>query len=112
MRPLTVYNVATFVGFALCGYGAFRLTQTLTNSNGVARRGAAFVMNSLTCITWFVLTLVLLAISALFLVFHRRLGRERAFWQRGARASSRRCSTVFTKLITGECRARASFSAT
>ena len=39
VRPLTVYNVATFVGFALCGYGAFRLTQTLTNSNGVARRG-------------------------------------------------------------------------
>ncbi|MBA3242919.1 MAG: hypothetical protein H0T60_16985, partial [Acidobacteria bacterium] len=31
--PLTVNSVATFLGFAFCGYGAFRLTRTLTHSN-------------------------------------------------------------------------------
>ncbi len=36
LRPLTVHSVATFSGFAFCGYGAFRLARTLTASNGVA----------------------------------------------------------------------------
>ena len=31
-KPLTVHSVATFVGFAFSGYGAFRLTRTLTGS--------------------------------------------------------------------------------
>jgi hypothetical protein len=35
-RPLTVHAVAMFCGFALCGYGAFRLARTLTGSDGVA----------------------------------------------------------------------------
>ena len=35
-RPLTVHAVAIFFGFALCGYGAFRLARTLTGSYGVA----------------------------------------------------------------------------
>jgi hypothetical protein len=35
-RPLTVHAVAVFFGFALCGYGAFRLARTLTGSYGVA----------------------------------------------------------------------------
>ncbi|MET0624145.1 MAG: hypothetical protein ABW250_14265, partial [Pyrinomonadaceae bacterium] len=36
VRPLTVHSVATFLGFALCGYGAFRLARTLTGSRGAA----------------------------------------------------------------------------
>src|SRR5947209_9011887 len=36
LRPLTVNSVATFFGFAFCGYGAFRLTRTLTGSNTAA----------------------------------------------------------------------------
>lgn len=36
VRALTVNTVATFLGFAFCGYGAFRLTRTLTRSNGAA----------------------------------------------------------------------------
>ncbi len=36
LRPLTVHSVATFVGFAFCGYGAFRLARTLTGSTGAA----------------------------------------------------------------------------
>lgn len=36
LRPLTVHAIAVFFGFALCGYGAFRLARTLTGSDGVA----------------------------------------------------------------------------
>ncbi len=35
-RPLTIHAVAMFLGFALCGYGAFRLARTLTGSEAVA----------------------------------------------------------------------------
>lgn len=35
-RPLTIHAVAMFLGFALSGYAAFRLTRTLTGSNGAA----------------------------------------------------------------------------
>src|SRR5215216_4618429 len=35
-KPLTVNAVATFFGFALSGYGAFRLARTLTGSEGAA----------------------------------------------------------------------------
>jgi hypothetical protein len=36
LRPLTVSAIATFFGFAFSGYGAFRLTRTLTGSNASA----------------------------------------------------------------------------
>lgn len=36
LRPLTVHSVATFCGFAFCGYGAFRLARTMTGSSGAA----------------------------------------------------------------------------
>jgi hypothetical protein len=36
LRPLTVHGVATLAGFALCGYGMFRLARTLTGSDGTA----------------------------------------------------------------------------
>jgi len=36
LRPLTVLSIATFSGFALSGYGAFRLARTLTGSYGIA----------------------------------------------------------------------------
>jgi hypothetical protein len=36
LHPLTVHAVAMFFGFALCGYGAFRLARTLTGSAGAA----------------------------------------------------------------------------
>jgi hypothetical protein len=130
-RPLTVQSVATFAGFAFCGYAAFRLARTLTGSSAAGwvagvcfafvpyrfhllshlhylfagwiplllealilfarartwRRaawlGAAFTMNALTCITWFVLTLPPLALTLVFLVARHRLARERDFWVRG-----------------------------
>ena len=36
LKPLTVHAVALFLGFALSGYGAFRLARTLTGSEAVA----------------------------------------------------------------------------
>lgn len=138
-RPLTVHSVATFMGFVFSGYGAFRLTRTLTGSRGAAwvagvffafvpyrfslishlhylfagwiplllealvlfarersrRRAAwlaaAFVMNALTCITWFILTLVPLALTLGYLVARYRLVRERRFWLRGAAAMAAAC---------------------
>jgi len=132
VRPLTVNSLATFLGFAFCGYAAFRLTRTLTGSNvaawagGIffafvpyrfgllshlhylfagwmplvldalvlyARRrtwrraawlGAAFLMNALSCISWFIMSLVPLALTGLYLLARRpALLRERAFWVRG-----------------------------
>lgn len=133
VRTLTVNTVATFLGFAFCGYGAFRLTRTLAGSSGAAwvagigfafvpyrfqvlphlhylfagwiplllealilfarrrswRRaawlGAAFLMNGLTCVSWFLMTSVPLALTVV-LLFARRpaLLRDRDFWVRGA----------------------------
>ncbi|HEX3557971.1 MAG TPA: hypothetical protein VHU19_02130 [Pyrinomonadaceae bacterium] len=130
LKPLTVHGIATLAGFALCGYGAFRLTRTLTASRGAAwvagvafafvpyrfhhlphitylfagwiplllealvlyvraptrRRaawlGVAFFMNALTCVHWFVLTLIPLMLTGLFLVARQRRWRERDFWVR------------------------------
>jgi hypothetical protein len=132
LRPLTVHGVATLLGFALCGYGAFRLGRTLTGSWGAGfvagvvfafipfrfhhlphvtylfsgwvplvlealvlfaraqtrRRaawlGVAFFMNALTCIHWFVLTLIPLALAgALLLYVHRRAVEWRRLAVRG-----------------------------
>src|SRR5437588_11968232 len=132
LRALTVNSIATFLGFAFCGYGAFRLTRTLTGSNGAAwvagivfafvpfrfhvlshlhylfagwiplllealilfarerswRRaawlGAAFTMNALSCVSWFIMTLVPLALTAALLIERDgSLKRDRAFWVRG-----------------------------
>jgi hypothetical protein len=132
LRPLTVAGIATLLGFALCGYGAFRLARTLTGSNGAAwvagvafafiplrfnllahldylnagwialllealvlyaRRatwkravwlGVAFLMNALSCVTWFILTLIPLALSLWVLVVRHDVWRQRTFWLRGA----------------------------
>ncbi len=135
LRPLTVHAIATFFGFAASGYGSFRLTRTLTDSNKAAwlagiifafipyrfhllshlhylfavwlplvcealilfarratwRRavwlGVAFLMNALSCVSWFIMALVPLALTLLFLLFvNKTLIRDRAFWIRGASA--------------------------
>jgi hypothetical protein len=46
--------------------------------------GVAFLMNALTCITWFIMTLIPLGLSAAFLVFWYGAWRARALWLRGA----------------------------
>ena len=130
VAPLTVHSVATLAGFALSGYGMFRLARTLTGANGAAwvagiafafipfrfehlphlnylsagwiplllealvlfarerswRRavwlGATFLMNALSCIHWFVLTLIPFGVSAMFLLTRQRAWADRAFWLR------------------------------
>jgi hypothetical protein len=132
-RPLTVHSIATFLGFAFCGYGAFRLTRTLTESNRAAwvagivfafipfrfhllshlhylfagwiplllealvlfmrqrswRRaswlGVSFLMNALTCLSWFIMTLIPLGLTAAFcLATQSGLARDKTFWLRAA----------------------------
>lgn len=130
-RPLTVHGVATLMGFALCGYGMFRLARTLGGSAGAAwvagvafafvpyrfhhlphiiylfagwlplvlealilfarerswKRaawlGGAFFLNALTCIHWFVLSLIPLTLTGLFLLLRRRDRPWRGFLMRG-----------------------------
>jgi hypothetical protein len=132
LRPLTVHAIATFLGFAFSGYGAFRLTRTLSCSNAAAWMagiifafipyrfhvlshlhylfagwlplvceamilfawkpawnratwfGVALLMNALSCVSWFIMSLVPLGLTLLFLLFaNRGLARQRAFWIRG-----------------------------
>ncbi len=45
--------------------------------------GVTFVMNALTSVTWFILTLVPLTLSGIFLIAWWRLLRDRNFWIRG-----------------------------
>lgn len=131
VRPLTVNSLATFLGFAFCGYASFRLTRTLTGSVGAGivagiffafvpfrfallshlhylfagwlplvlealvlycrrqtwRRaawlGTAFLMNALTCISWFVMALIPLLLTGCYLLARSpSLMRARAFWLR------------------------------
>ena len=131
IRPVTMLSIATLLAYPFSGYGMFRLTRTLTGSQGGAwvagiifaflpyhfqrlphlplifagwiplllealvlfarqrswRRatwlGVAFTMNALTCLTWFILTLLPLGLSAVFLVAWWRGWRDRNFWIRG-----------------------------
>ena len=45
--------------------------------------GIAFAMNALTCVHWFVLTLIPLGLSGAFLLTRYRIWRERDLWLRG-----------------------------
>ena len=47
----------------------------------------AFVMNALTCLTWFVLALIPLALSGVLLLAQRQRWRERSLWLRGGAAA-------------------------
>ena len=85
VRPLTVHAVAMFLGFALSGYGAFRLARTLTGSDGVAWvAGIAFafvpyrfhLMSQLVYLFSPWLPLVLEAL----VLFTRSRTRKRAAW--------------------------------
>ena len=49
--------------------------------------GAAFLMNALSCVSWFIMAIVPLGLTLLFLLFvNKDLVRSRAFWLRGAAA--------------------------
>src|SRR5437773_2907613 len=84
-RPLTVHAVAMFFGFALSGYGAFRLARTLTGSYGVAWISGiifAFIpyrFGMMSQVAYLFSPWVPLLFEALVL-FARERSRKRALW--------------------------------
>ena len=85
LRPLTVHSVATFLGFAFCGYGAFRLARTLSGSRGAAWVAGfvyAFIpyrFHSLSHLHYLFAGWIPLLLEALVL-FARERTRGRAAW--------------------------------
>jgi hypothetical protein len=85
LRPLTVHAVALFLGFALSGYGAFRLARTLTGSSGVAWvAGVVFAFvpfrfHLMSQLVYLFSPWLPLLFEALVL-FARRRSRSRAAW--------------------------------
>ncbi len=83
--PLTVHAVALFLGFALSGYGAFRLARTLTDSYGVAWVAGiifAFIpfrFHMLSHLPYLFSPWIPLLLEAMVL-FVRRRSRKRAVW--------------------------------
>src|ERR1043165_5941681 len=84
-RPLTVHSVAMFFGFALSGYAAFRLTRTLTGSQGAAwTAGIVFAFipyrfNLMAQLMYLFSVWIPLLFEALVL-FVRERSRKRAAW--------------------------------
>lgn len=84
-RPLTVHAVAMFLGFALCGYGAFRLARTLTGSQavgwiaGIVFAFVPFRFHLLSHLPYLFAPWIPLSVEALVL-FVRERSRKRAIW--------------------------------
>ncbi len=84
-RPLTVHAVAMFLGFALCGYGAFRLGRTLTGSTavgwvvGIVFAFVPFRFHLLSHLPYLFTVWIPLLLEALVL-FVRDRSRKRAIW--------------------------------
>jgi hypothetical protein len=85
LAPLTVHAIAIFLGFALCGYGAFRLGRTLTGSvavGWVAGIVFAFIpyrFNQMSQVAYLFSPWIPLVFEALVL-FARKRSRPRAVW--------------------------------
>ena len=85
LRPLTVQAVALFFGFAVSGYGAFRLGRTLTGSSAVGWVSGivfAFVpyrFNMMSQVVYVFSPWMPLVFEALVL-FARQRSRKRALW--------------------------------
>ena len=84
-RPLTIHAVALFLGFVLCGYGAFRLARTLTGSEAVAWiTGIVFAFvpyrfHLLSHLPYFFSPWIPLVFEA-FVLFVRNRSRKSATW--------------------------------
>jgi len=59
-----------------------RVVYTASNWRRAAWLGLAFTMNALTCIHWFVLTLIPFALSGAFLLTRYELWGNRQLWKR------------------------------
>jgi hypothetical protein len=84
-RPLTIHAIAIFVGFALCGYGAFRLARTLTGSNtvawvaGIIFAFSPFRLDQMSQLPYLFTVWIPLSLEALIL-FARQTSWKRAIW--------------------------------
>src|SRR2546428_6786645 len=84
-KPLTVHSIATFLGFAFCGYGAFRLTRTLTGQNssawiaGIVFAFIPFRFHVLSHLHYLFAGWIPLMLESLVL-FARKSTRQRATW--------------------------------
>jgi len=84
-RPLTVHAIALFAGFALCGYGAFRLGRTLTGCltvawvAGIAFAFTPFRLDQMSQLPYLWTVWIPLSLEALIL-FARHTSRRRAAW--------------------------------
>ena len=85
LKPLTVHSVAMFLGFVFSGYGAFRLTRTLTGSVGAAWVAGIlfgfipYRFNSMAQLIYLISAWFPLLFEALFLFVQDRTWR-RAIW--------------------------------
>lgn len=85
LRPLTVHAVALFVGYALCGYGAFRLARTLTGCltvawvAGICFAFAPFRLDQMSQLPYLFTVWIPLSLEALIL-FVRHTSWKRAAW--------------------------------
>jgi hypothetical protein len=61
--------------------------------------GVAFAMNALTCIHWFVLTLIPLGLSGAFLLTRYRIWRDRDLWLRGGACLGAAALVLFPFLL-------------
>jgi hypothetical protein len=85
LPPLTVHAIAMFVGFALCGYGAFRLARTLTGSNtvawiaGIAFAFTPFRYDQMSQLTYLFTFWIPISLEALILFARHRKWRHAAW---------------------------------
>ena len=85
LRPLTIQTVALFFGFAVSGYGAFRLGRTLTGSpavgwvSGIIFAFVPYRFNMMSQVVYVFSPWMPLVFEALVL-FARERSRKRALW--------------------------------
>lgn len=85
LRPLTIHGIATLFGFAFSGYGAFRLTRTVTGSTlaawvaGVAFAFAPYRFFQMPHLTYLSAAWIPLTLEALIL-YARQRSWKRAAW--------------------------------
>jgi hypothetical protein len=85
LRPLTVQTIALFFGFAVSGYGAFRLGRTLTGSTaagwvtGIVFAFVPYRFNMMSQVVYVFSPWMPLVFEALVL-FARERSRKRAIW--------------------------------
>ncbi|HLL76763.1 MAG TPA: DUF4214 domain-containing protein [Pyrinomonadaceae bacterium] len=88
-----------FAGWLPLAFEAVVLFVRRRSWRRAAWLGAAFTMNALTCVTWFVLGLIPLALAGALLVLWERAWRDRRLWLRGGPALALSAVLLFPFLL-------------